>query len=105
MIRLVGSMVVAIAIILFGYYSILRARPEQIACDHAIQTSGDFNNSFSARTHTSVPSADGVTVNVVFSTTNAKGEMLGNYYSCDLSRQADGSLKVTKVYPTPAGTN
>lgn len=105
MIRLVGSMVVALAIIVFGYYSYLQARPEQIACDKAIQASGDFGSSFSARSHTSAPTAGGFTVNVVFSTTNAKGDMLGNYYSCDLARQADGTLKVTRVYPTPAGTN
>ncbi len=105
MIRLVGSMVVAAAIILFGYYSYLQPRPEQIACDKAIQASGDFGPSFSARSHASVPAAEGVTVNVIFSTTNAKGDVLGNYYSCDFARQVDGSLKVTKIYPTPAGTN
>lgn len=103
MIRLVGSMVVAAAIILFGYYSYLQPRPEQIACDKAIQASGDFGNSFSARSHVTVPSADGAIVNVVFSSTNAKGDVLGNYYSCDLAKQADGSLTVTRVYPTPAG--
>ncbi len=105
MIRLVSSMLVALAIILFGYYSYLQPRPEQIACDKAIQASGDFGNSFSARSHASVPTAGGFTVNVVFSAANAKGEMLGNYYSCDLARQADGSLKVARVYPTPAGAN
>ncbi len=105
MIRLVGSMGVAVAIIVYGYYSYLQARPEQIACDQAIQASADFGNSFSARSHTSVPTAGGITVNVIFSTTNAKGDVLGNYYSCDLARQADGSLKVTRVYPTPTGTN
>ncbi len=105
MIRLVGSMVVAAAIILFGYYSYLQPTTEQVACDHAIQASGDFGTSFSARSHISVPAADGVTVNVIFSTTNAKGDVLGNYYSCDLSKQADGGLKVTKIYPTPAKSN
>ncbi len=105
MIRLVGSMVVAAVIIIFGYYSYLQPRPEQITCDQAIRASGDFGNSFAARSHTSVPAPDGITVNVIFSTTNTRGEVLGNYYSCDLSKQADGSLKVTKVYPTPAGTN
>ncbi|MBX9927221.1 MAG: hypothetical protein K2Y05_12760 [Hyphomicrobiaceae bacterium] len=95
----------AAAIILFGYYTYLQPRPEQIACDRAIQASGDFGSSFSARSHVSVPAADGITVNVIFSTTNAKGDVLGNYYSCDLARQTDGSLKVTRVYPTPAGTN
>ncbi len=48
-----------------------------------------------------MPTADGGTVNVIFSTTNAKGDVLGNYYSCDLARQSDGSLRLTKVYPTP----
>ncbi len=105
MIRLVGSMVVAAAIILFGYYSYLQPTPEQIACDRAIQASGDFGTSFSARSHISVPAANGVTVNVIFSTTDAKGDVLGNYYNCDLSKQADGSLKVTRVYSTPAGSN
>lgn len=104
MIRLIGSMVVAAAIILFGYYSYLQPRPEQLACDRAIQASGDFGQSFSARSHISVPSADGITVNVVFSSTNVKGDVLGNYYSCDLTKQADGSLKVARVYPTPAAT-
>lgn len=101
MVRLLGSMVVALAIILFGYYSYFQPRPEQLACDQAIQSSGDFGPSFTARSHASVPTADGGTVHVIFSTTNAKGDVLGNYYSCDLARQGDGSLKVTKVYPTP----
>ncbi len=103
MIRLVGSMVVAAAIILFGYYSYLQPTPEQIACDKAIQALDNFG-SFSARSHVSVPTTDGVTVNVIFSTTNAKGEVLGNYYSCDLAKQSDGTLKLTKTYPTPAAT-
>lgn len=101
MLRLIGSMVVALAIILFGYYSYFQPRPEHLACDRAIQSSGDFGASFAARSHTGQPAAGGGTVNVVFSTTNAKGEVLGNYYSCDLTRQGDGSLTVTKIYPTP----
>ncbi|RTL50873.1 MAG: hypothetical protein EKK40_12270 [Bradyrhizobiaceae bacterium] len=101
MLRLVGSMVVAAVIIVFGYYSYLQPRPEQLACDDAIKASGNFGPTFTARSHTSKPSADGVVVNVVFSTTSANGDMLGNFYSCDLAKQADGSLKVTKVYPTP----
>ncbi|MBX9711138.1 MAG: hypothetical protein K2X60_08895, partial [Xanthobacteraceae bacterium] len=74
---------------------------EQLACDKAIQASVDFGPSFSARSHTSAPTADGGIVNVIFSTTDAKGDAIGNYYSCDLVRQGDGSLKVAKVYPTP----
>ena len=105
MVRLLGSMVVAIIIIVFGYDAYLQPRPEQLACDRAIQASADFGPSFVARSHTSTATADGVSVNVMFTTTNAKGEALGNFYSCDLAKQPDGSLKVSKVYLTPNGKN
>ena len=103
--RLIGSMVVALVIIVFGYYSYLQPRPEQQACDRALQASADFGPSFVARSHTTVAAADGVSVNVIFSTTNAKGEALGNFYTCDLAKQPDGTFKVSKVYPTPSGKN
>ncbi len=105
MARFVGSVIVAFAIVVFGYYVYFQPTASELACDRAIQSSIDAGTSFVARSHASAAGRDSMTITVAFSGANAAGERRDQVYSCDLARQADGAFKVVKVYPTQGAQN
>lgn len=105
MARFVGSVVVAFAIVVFGYYVYFQPTANELACDRAIQSSFNESSSFAVRSHASTATRDSMTVTVAFTRADAAGEKHDQVYGCDLARQADGAFKVIKVYPAQAPQN